>query len=843
MFVERMCLKVDFGYGYWGEKRIVGRNKSRNSSKKYKKMRNQNLDMKLYFLNYRAFYTVRFLMRRSRAVMKLDLHGIADRSLWEEKGYQLPQYNIEKMVAATKEAPFWIHFGAGNLFRAFHARIAEGLLNKGILDRGMIVVEGFDYEIVEKCYFPHDNLGIAVTLKADGTIEKNVIASVAEALSLDSNKEAYFGRLKAIFAKDSLQMATFTITEKGYSLVDGEGNLLPEVVADFENGPERPKSYLGKVTALLYARYQAGEKPIAMVSTDNCSHNGDRLYEAIFAFAKAWEKNGKVEIGFAGYIDSEQVSFPWTMIDKITPRPDTEVEAMLRKDGVEEMEPVITSKYTHTALFVNAEETEYLVVEDDFPNGRPELEKGGIIFTERAVVEKAEKMKVCTCLNPLHTTLAVFGCLLGYKKISEEMQDQELRKLVYRIGYEEDLPVVVNPGILNPKKFLDTVLQVRLPNPFMPDTPQRIATDTSQKLAIRFGETIKAYMKREDLDANQIEGNQMKVNQLEMIPLVFAGWLRYLIAVDDEENAFALSPDPMLDCICPHVQGFQSKVKNNAENEEILEVAIESALKPILENKSIFGVNLYEVGLAEKVCRYFKEMLEGPGAVRAVLKKYVNKEEGCMVSEKIQEMGVVPVVVLHDAKDARPLAKALCDGGLPCAEVTFRTDAAEEAIRIMTEEFPEMLVGAGTVLTIEQVERAVASGARFIISPGFNPEIVDYCCSKQIPVYPGCITPTEVAQAVKRGLKIVKFFPAETFGGIATIKALAAPYTDVIFMPTGGINAKNLKEYLSCDKIVACGGSWMVKENLLKEGRFDEIKKLTEEAVRLVREIRILDKK
>ena len=208
------------------------------------------------------------------------------------------------------------------------------------------------------------------------------------------------------------------------------------------------------------------------------------------------------------------------------------------------------------------------------------------------------------------------------------------------------------------------------------------------------------------------------------------------------------------------------------------------------------------------------------------------------VAETIQKMGVVPVVVLNDAKDAAPLAKALVEGGLPCAEVTFRTDAAEESIRIMANEFPEMFVGAGTVLTIDQVDRAVAAGAKFIVSPGFDPEIVDYCLEKEIPVFPGCITPSEVAQAVKRGLKIVKFFPAEQFGGVATIKAMAAPYVGLKFMPTGGVNAKNLESYLSFDRIIACGGSWMVSGALVKEGKFDEIKALTKEAVDLVAQIR-----
>lgn len=205
---------------------------------------------------------------------------------------------------------------------------------------------------------------------------------------------------------------------------------------------------------------------------------------------------------------------------------------------------------------------------------------------------------------------------------------------------------------------------------------------------------------------------------------------------------------------------------------------------------------------------------------------------------KIQETGVVPVVVLESAEDALPLAEALCEGGLPCAEVTFRTAAAEESIRRMTAAHPDMLVGAGTVLTTEQVERAVDAGAKFIVSPGFDPEIVDYCLDKDIPIFPGCVTPSEVAQAVKRGLKVVKFFPAESFGGVGTIKALAAPYVGLKFMPTGGVNTGNLESYLTCPSILACGGSWMVKGSLVKEGNFDEIKGLTQEAVNLVKQIR-----
>ena len=208
------------------------------------------------------------------------------------------------------------------------------------------------------------------------------------------------------------------------------------------------------------------------------------------------------------------------------------------------------------------------------------------------------------------------------------------------------------------------------------------------------------------------------------------------------------------------------------------------------------------------------------------------------LEQQFYDYGVVPVVVLENAKDALPLAKALTEGGLPCAEVTFRTDAAEESIRLICREYPDMLVGAGTVLTTGQVDRAVAAGAQFIVSPGFDPEVVDYCLEKDIPVFPGCVTPSEVAQAAKRGMKVVKFFPAEQAGGIAMIKAMAAPYTTMRFMPTGGISAKNLKDYLSFGKILCCGGSWMVKGDLVKNGEFDKIRELTKEAVELAASLR-----
>lgn len=208
------------------------------------------------------------------------------------------------------------------------------------------------------------------------------------------------------------------------------------------------------------------------------------------------------------------------------------------------------------------------------------------------------------------------------------------------------------------------------------------------------------------------------------------------------------------------------------------------------------------------------------------------------ILEQFGKIGIIPVIVLDDAKDAEPLGKALMEGGLPCAEVTFRTEAAEESIRIMAQKFPDMLVGAGTVLTTEQVDRAVAAGAKFIVSPGINPKIVDYCVKKDILITPGTCNPSNVETALEFGLDVVKFFPAEQAGGLNYIKAIAAPYVGVKFMPTGGIDAENVKEYLKYDRILACGGSWMVKGDLIKAGNFDKIRELTAEAVQIVKDIR-----
>lgn len=523
--------------------------------------------------------------------MKLSRAQLGD-DFWQAHGYQMPQYEVAKMVENTMAAPTWLHFGAGNIFRAFLAHAQQQLLNEGATETGIIVATG-SAQTIHDVYRAQDNLGIYVRLKADSNMDKIVIASVAESLVMRED----FARLKTIVAEPSLQMLSFTITEKGYALCAADGDYLPDVQHDFRHGVETPQSYLGIITALLYHRYQANGAPLALVSMDNMSKNGDKLAAALHQFVDTWVENGLVTRGFVDWIRSEKVCFPLTMIDKITPRPDVAIQAQLVADGLEDMDFIVTGQNAYIAPFVNAEECEYLVIEDCFPNGRPPLEKAGVMFTDRDTVNKVETMKVTTCLNPIHTALAIFGCLLGYTSIHETMQDKDLRRLAEKIGYEEGLPVVVNPKIINPKAFIDEVINVRLPNPFIPDTPQRIACDTSQKLSVRFGHTLQAY---------QAQGKDL--TQLTAIPLVLAGWCRYLMGIDDAGNRFECSPDPLLTAVQKKLQG----VTVNAENI--------GDLAALLSDERIFAVDLYTLGLGDKCEAYFKKML-AIGGVRKALQE------------------------------------------------------------------------------------------------------------------------------------------------------------------------------------------------------------------------------
>lgn len=301
-------------------------------------------------------------------------------------------------------------------------------------------------------------------------------------------------------------------------------------------------------------------------------------------------------------MDEKRVSFPWTMIDKITPRPDVSVQKYLEKLGIENMTPFVTKKGSYVAPFVNAEKAQYLVIEDNFPNGRPPLEKAGVYFTDRDTVTKVESMKVTACLNPLHTAMSVYGCLLGYTKICDEMKDPDILLLIRTLGYQEGLPVVTDPGIIPPRSFIDEVMNERLPNPFLPDSPQRIMTDTSQKVSVRFGETIKKYV---------ASGHSLE--ELKAIPLTLTGWFRYLLGVDDNLEPMELSSDPAKEKIRKQLCGVKAGVPSSYSGQ----------LRDILKNETIFGVDLVEAGLAERIEDIFREELEGIGAVRKTLNKYL----------------------------------------------------------------------------------------------------------------------------------------------------------------------------------------------------------------------------
>lgn len=527
--------------------------------------------------------------------MKLNQESIT--ALQLQKDMKCFSYDREEVKAATLASPTWLHFGAGNIFRGFVAVLQDQLLEEKKSEKGIIVVETYDTEIIDLVYRKYDNLNISVILKSDGSVNKQVIGSVIESLKGDAEG---WQSLIQFFEKDSLQMVTFTITEKGYCVSECE--------LDFEREPEESQSLMGQLTYLCYRRYKKRGKPIALVSLDNCSQNGKKLYEAVSKYAAEWIKRGKLEVGFKTYVeDANKLAFLWSMIDKITPQPNQKIQEMLIATGFEEMQITKTNKNTWIAPFINAEECQYLVVEDNFPNGRPRLEEAGVIFTTREEVERTEKMKVCTCLNPLHTALAIFGCLLDYKTIAEAVSDPVLYQLIEKLGYEEGLPVVTSPAIINPYDFIKEVIDIRLPNPFILDSPWRIISDTSLKLPIRFGETLKAYKNKENEE----------IAQLRYIPLVIAGWCRYLLGINDQGDKYDVGPDPNAHKMQQFLNGIGlGKVQN-----------VSIGLQPILSDENLFGVDLYKVGLGTKVENYFRELAAEKGAVQGVLNKYLMNEE------------------------------------------------------------------------------------------------------------------------------------------------------------------------------------------------------------------------
>lgn len=539
--------------------------------------------------------------------MRLTMDGIKDCEAWKQAGIDLPGYDVEEVSKKAKEEPVWAHFGIGNIFRVFIGGIADGLIEEGALDRGITCIETFDYDVVDNIYEPYDNLGLNVILHGDGTREYKVLGALAEAVKAKASDPVQWNRLKEIFQSPSLQIVSFTITEKGYALHKADGTWFPFVEADIKNGPDKATGAMAVLVAMLFERYKVGKYPIALVSMDNCSQNGAKLRESVLTMTEEWKNAGFVDDEFVNYVSDEKaVAFPWTMIDKITPRPSEQIADDLEKLGVESMQPVITSKKTYIAPFVNTEKPQYLVIEDSFPNGRPALEKGfGVYMADRNTVNLSERMKVTVCLNPVHSATGPLGVVLGYDLFAHMLNtNEDMMGMARMIAYDEGLPVVADPKILSPQAFVDELFNDRFPNEYLGDTNLRLAVDVSQMVGIRFGETIKAYVEKYG-DASR----------LTAIPLGIAGWLRYMLGIDDEGNKYELAPDPMNEEIQEQLKDIEIGCPESLKDQ----------LKPILSNERLFYIDLYKAGLGDKIENMFREMIAGKGSVRATIHKYVQE--------------------------------------------------------------------------------------------------------------------------------------------------------------------------------------------------------------------------
>ena len=533
---------------------------------------------------------------------ELTLNGIRAEENWKRAGIELPSYDMDKTIKIGKARPRWVHFGIGNIFRVFIGGIADTLLSAGALDGGLICVEAYDHEVVDRIYRPFDNLSLSVILNSDGTRRMKVLGFGAEALKAGPAFPSDWERLKTVFRDPGLQIISFTITEKGYVLKTTDGEYLSPVLQDLNNGPACPACAMTMVTSLLYERYQAGAHPLALVSMDNCSHNGEGLRNAVLTVANEWAERGFVPEGFKAYVRDEKcVAFPWTMIDKITPRPSLHIADDLERLGFRNMRPVITEKCTYIAPFVNAEGPQYLVIEDNFPNGRPKLELGqGVFLADRATVDLSERMKVTACLNPVHSALGPLGVLYGIDLFADLLNDPALLKMGKTIAYAEGMPVIADPGILSPQAFTDELFRDRFPNRFLGDTNLRLCTDITQGFGVRFGETIKSYVKR--------DGN---AGSLKAVPMGIAGCMRYAMGIDDRGGTYELAPDPLI----PEIHALLSDVQVGEPD------SYHGQLKPILSNPNIFFIDLYKAGIGEKIEALFKGMISGYGACRRMVEK------------------------------------------------------------------------------------------------------------------------------------------------------------------------------------------------------------------------------
>ncbi|WFN90669.1 mannitol dehydrogenase family protein [Arcanobacterium wilhelmae] len=552
--------------------------------------------------------------------MKLTINGLAERAKYEAAGVSVPSFDVATMQQQGKENPRWVHIGPGNIFRIFLARIAHDMIANGEFwpIAGVLPMQAEELDVQLAA---HDLLTLGVTLNPDGSRDLDVIAGLSEAVA--TRREEGFARFVELMEAPSVTLCSFTVTEKGYAIHDSRGELQEAVREAFEADPlaYHPHTMV-LVAGALYARFNAGATPITMLSTDNFSHNGDKLRDSILTIARGWEAAGSVPAEFVDYVaDDTRVAFPISVIDKITPRPSEKIATDLAELGFTDM-GLEAPFGTPLAGFVNGEPTEYLIIEDKFAAPRPPLEEYGAAIVDRQVCDDFENMKVTTCLNPLHTALAISGTLLGYPTIDAEMRDGALAEMVRRLGYDEGLPVVTDPGIVAPADFLREVLEVRFPNRFLPDQPQRIAMDTSQKLPIRYGETIKKYIDR-----------GLNLDDLEVIPLVFALWARYLMGVADDGAPMAMPSDPLLEELMELLSGVALGGADEEGTDDATEtpdapratdVDVHAALEPLLSNPTIFGVNLYETPLAAKAEALFARMITKPGAVRATLNEEMN---------------------------------------------------------------------------------------------------------------------------------------------------------------------------------------------------------------------------
>ena len=521
---------------------------------------------------------------RDGAPLTLDATALDRLAEFEARGVAVPRYDVRAMRAATAERPSWVHLGAGNFFRSLHAVVAQRMLDAGH-DTGIVLANLRDPAVIDNSRAT-DDLFVNAVLGEDGSVEPQIIASVAESWHLGPEAEDGWARLTAVFENPSLQLVTLTVTEKGY--------LSPE--ADVAVGPGRVRGAMPALASLLLARFRAGAAPLALVSTDNFSENGERLAAALREVAQAWIDAGQAPGEFADYLAGDRVAYPSTMVDRITPAPSAAVGETLAGLGLANAQIHERGSGGALAAFSNTEAVSYLVLEDDFPNGRPPFETGGVVLGDRETVGRADRMKVATCLNPLHTALAVTGCLLGYTRIAQMMEDSDLRRLVVGVGAIEGLPVVDAPAGMDPAAFLREVITRRLPNPGLPDSPQRIAADTSQKVGIRFGETIRRHA---------AEGT---AESLTWIPFAIAAWIRYLLAIDDQGQPFERSPDPLLEQLDERLAGVRFGEPRTA-----------TAARALLSDASIFGVDLVEAGVARTVIAHLSTLVHGPGAVRAGL--------------------------------------------------------------------------------------------------------------------------------------------------------------------------------------------------------------------------------